>query len=100
MFTVTPTGGTVTLQRVGNTCLLNVLGLTFSASGSGTVTGIPAGFLPAETVATTMRGVSTVVQITSAGNLQIYAYTTGRIDGSLMWITRDPFPATLPGSPA
>ena len=99
LLTVTPTGGTVTLQRVGHTCLLNILGLTFPASGSGSVGMLPTGFLPAETVATTMRGVSDVFQITAAGNLQIYAYTTGRIDGSLMWISRNPWPSTLPGNP-
>ena len=101
LFTTTPSGGTATLQRVGHTCLLNIMGLTFPAAGSSTVAVLPSGFLPAETVGTTMRGVTNIAQITAAGNLQIFNWSqNARIDGSLMWISRDPWPSSLPGIPA
>ncbi|MDO5534109.1 MAG: pyocin knob domain-containing protein [Propionibacteriaceae bacterium] len=101
--TATPTAGTASLNRVGNLVMLSLDGITLAANGSGNLAVLPLGFRPppGETVSTTGQGISSRLQVTSPGNVQVYNWAAGApIFATLTWITRDAWPTTLPGTPA
>lgn len=99
-----PAGATAVrcgLRRTGNVCTLTMYDVKMLANGSGNFFVIPSGFRPTMQVSNTAQGLSSRIQATQAGNVQGYNWTAATsIYGSLVWQTSDPWPTTLPGTPA
>jgi hypothetical protein len=103
-----PNGGGLdraVLKRVGDTVELSLLGLRGSRQLKGLLGKIPAGFRPSlphslVTADESFRQVSvdagnanvSVAQPAAAGGL-------GKVSTSLVWLTNDAWPSTLPGRP-
>lgn len=89
------TGGTLTVQRAGNVCVLHADAVTMNTTTGGTVFTLPVGWRPAATRSSSFAGLSSRAQVTQFGFVQFYNWTAGtRIDGTLTWITTDPMPTT------
>lgn len=97
LFTAGGTHGGFTLRRVGHTCSLTLYNWSPALDGSGTVAVIPVGFRPNITYGVPAQGLSSRIQVTGAGNVQAYNWTTAAVVASIVWITSDPWPTSLPG---
>lgn len=97
LFTAGGTHGGFTLRRVGQICTLTLYNWAPTEAGSGSIAVLPHGFRPTVTYGVPAQGLSSRIQVTSAGNVQAYSWTTSAVVGSIVWITSDPWPTTLPG---
>lgn len=100
LFTAGGTHGGFTLRRVGHTCTLTLYNWAPAAAGSGNVAVIPVGFRPGVTYGVPAQGLSSRIQVTGSGNVQAYNWTTSAVVASVVWVTSDPWPTSLPGIPA
>jgi hypothetical protein len=93
-----PNGGGLdraVLKRVGDTVELSLLGLRGSRQLKGLLGKIPAGFRPSlpHSLVTADESFRQVrVSVDAAGGL-------GKVSTSLVWLTNDAWPSTLPGRP-
>lgn len=97
LFTAGGAHGGFTLRRAGNTCTMTLYNWSPASAGNGVIAVIPQGFRPKITYAAAAQGLSSRIQVTNAGNVQAYSWTTSSVVASLVWITDEPWPATLPG---
>lgn len=99
LFTAGGTHGGFTLRRVGQICTLTLYNWSPPSNGSGVIALLPIGFRPAVTYGVPAQGLSSRIQVTSAGNVQAYNWTSAAsVVASIVWATSDPWPATLPGT--
>lgn len=99
LFTAGGTHGGFTLRRVGHTCTLTLYNWTPAAAGSGALAVLPTGFRPRVTYGVPAQGLSSRIQVTASGNVQAYNWTTASVVASIVWMTSDPWPTSLPGIP-
>src|SRR5690606_6527161 len=99
LFTAGGTHSGFTLRRVGHTCTLTLYNWAPASAGSGNLTVLPAGFRPRVTYGVPAQGLSSRIQVTAAGNVQAYNWTTATVVASIVWMTSDPWPTSLPGIP-
>ncbi|MCI4013019.1 hypothetical protein [Brevibacterium sp. ZH18] len=95
------TAAWVRLLRKGPSVTLHLTNLSYSGAGTGTISVLilPQGFRPPTTAyAYTSRGKS--AQITASGVLQVGSPGSSIDSTSLSYLTQDPAPTTLPGTPA
>lgn len=99
LFTGGGTHGGFTLRRVGNICLLTLYNWSPPSNGSGVISLLPVGFRPSATYGVPAQGLSSRIQVTKAGNVQAYNWTSAAsVVASIVWSTSDPWPTTLPGA--
>jgi hypothetical protein len=98
------TASYVRLGRVGNLVALRVEGLSPTGSSSGTFFNVPSGFRPFDFYAmgVTMGSGSIAVprMVAVQGDGSVFADRTGgdALYGELVYMTRDPWPTSLPGT--
>jgi hypothetical protein len=105
-----PTGGGLdraVLKRVGDTVELSLIGLRGSRQLKGLLGKIPAGFRPSlpQSLLTADEGFRQVRVSVDAGNAAVAVAQPaetgglGKVSTSLVWLTQDAWPTTLPGRP-
>ena len=105
-----PSGGGLdraVLKRVGETVELSLVGLRGSRQLKGLLGKIPAGFRPSlpQSVVTADEGFRQVRVSVDGGNAGVSvnqpagAGGLGKVATSLVWLTNDAWPTTLPGKP-
>lgn len=97
------TAGKVYLRRYGDVVRFNAYGATFTATNVNLYT-LPVGFRPdyhtmlMQHIHANQTGHSRVIVSSTSGAVQPYGGTDGlTVYISLMWLTRDAFPTTMPG---
>jgi hypothetical protein len=105
-----PNGGGLdraVLKRVGDTVELSLVGLRGNRQLKGLVGKIPAGFRPSlpQSLVTADEAFRQVRVSVDAGNANVsvaqpaVAGGLGKVSTSLVWLTNDAWPSTLPGRP-
>lgn len=95
------------LKRVGDTVELALIGLRGSRQLKGLLGKIPAGFRPSlpQSLVTADEGFRQVRVSVDAGTAAVAvsqpaaAGGLGKVSTSLVWLTQDAWPTTLPGRP-
>lgn len=98
-------GGRAWIRRIGARVELSGYDLAFAASGTvRVVTTLPLGFRPIEREGYTLSisPFANVEAIVMPTGLYLYEVPTdgGRIRAAISWLTEDPWPTALPGTPA
>lgn len=98
--TTAPTSGRLLLARDDTSLWLHFDQLTMPSASSGAIVTLPAGFRPQTTQGTIIQGVSSRVQVSNYGHVQIYNWSTSPMVGTLVAKLPADWPTTLPGTPA
>ena len=91
--------GDVRIRRLGPWVILTVENLVMSEAGSGVLASpaLPFGWRPIATQPGPGQGLSNRIQVTSAGNVQAYNWTTAPIFATVIYPTNEA-PGALVGS--
>jgi hypothetical protein len=98
-------GGRAWIQRVDNTVRISLYDLSFSDSGTVRILeSIPQGFRPIdrEGYSLSVSRTATVEAVVLQSSLYIYGAPSsgGRVSATIAWATENPWPTSLPGTPA
>ena len=102
----TATDGSFVVQRVGNLVWLFASTTTFDMSDGGTITTLPVGFRPHRYVYTQTPSywatdVLRTIRIITSGGVVVRGGTGSEtLNFTFPFVTNDPWPTSLPGTPA